>query len=174
MQRKWRRSISCDLDSPASYHRACWLMTYSFSEAFRSGISPRGCQGFLDHSFPSCFQEHRGASLQPPRALGGHKRSRFGFDEIMLLFRRQFYHRPANGRITQRRENLAANPKVGMTHVCALRRFGECNGYLPETLGGHAATLDCKRLAAKMASLEREGVSKLMAASLFLTKVFRV
>jgi hypothetical protein len=48
------------------------------------------------------------------------------------MLRREFNHCPIFGRITERRENFAAHPKIGMIHVRGLNCLGKAEREMPK------------------------------------------
>ncbi len=78
-----------------------------------------------------------GAPPTPPRSAGGVEDVRLGANERRLLIRRKLDHPPILVR-SEGREDLAADPEVGMAHVRVFKRFGKTERQAPELIRGHA------------------------------------
>ena len=57
--------------------------------------------------------------------------------ETRLLFRRQDHHAVLIIGITERGENLSADPEIGMAHVCACFSLGQAQSDTAKLGSGH-------------------------------------
>jgi hypothetical protein len=107
------------------------------SETLRGGVAPSRDQGLPDGRLVGFAKADDGAPPTPPRSAGGVEDVRLGANERPLLVRRQLDHPPILCR-PEGREDLAADPEVGMAHVRVFHRFGETERQAPKLVRGHA------------------------------------
>ena len=119
------------------------LSIHLLDQPLRCRIHPRHDHGgFGDGNFDSCEAEEGRPALSPCTA-GGRKRSRVIGHELPLLVGFEFDHAPLHIVAGEERsENLAAHPKVGMTHVPDFGGFRQAQGTASKSIGSHGEIID--------------------------------
>lgn len=79
--------------------------------------------------------------MPSPAALHRSKSVRIILAERLLLIRRKFDHAPGFIGIAERREDFAADAKIGMVHVRVLSCFRQTERDFAKILGGHNGSM---------------------------------
>jgi hypothetical protein len=108
------------------------------SKWFRRHVAPGIDQGSPENGFFRFAKPHFRVTSRAPLALDGLEDFRCRFNEHVLFRRSKLHHAPLIVR-PDRREDLAANTKVGMPHVGVLRRLGKTQRQTSELLSSHSA-----------------------------------
>src|SRR5262245_59175467 len=92
------------------------------NQSFGGMVAPGGCQSLSHCPNVRLVELDDRATLATPGSVGGVERIFFRLDERRLLVRGQLAHSPSFLR-PEGREDLAAHPEIGMTHVRLLGGF---------------------------------------------------
>src|SRR5438445_8586881 len=118
--------------------RHALLLVMVLNESLRGGVAPSRDQGLPDGQLVGVAKADDGGPPTPPRPLGRVEDTRLKADERCLLVRRQLDHPPILVR-PEGREDLAADPKIGVVHVGIFRRFGKTERQASELVCGQVS-----------------------------------
>lgn len=76
----------------------------------------------MDHCFTGITQANVRAAAQSPCTFHGNKSAAVERYVHALFLGRELHHSPARVGVTERREDLAAHPEIGVAHVTFLFR----------------------------------------------------
>jgi hypothetical protein len=103
----------------------------------RRFVSPGRLQRRSHRDLIDRFQEDCRAPSFSPCAFRRNKRIWMFLQQPRLFFGRQDHNAVMLVGITEGREYFSSDAKIGMTHVCAFRRFGKADGEPAKFSGSH-------------------------------------